>query len=375
LSIQPTIGVGKSTLSRAVAATLKWPLISKDDIRDHTCSWDAFCNQHLAATATAASSPASSSSSPLTASPSSSSTTTRTVQLDSNRLCYEIMWTLARTQLKCGHTGVIIECPLARESLYHRGCELARELNAIAIVIDCWLDGQTWSSRINQRTYDRHAARTELVTSVVYGINTDEPGASGIIIDDANEVLPEPASPFVGTSFRNVPSTTSIGGSFDRPSPLASSAITPPVHQITLDEAVARNTFHKPQTWTALRQLLAHYNGCYRYSLNDTPNLSLNMAVPIDQLRDRVIAFVMTLINTNPLLLSPSTTNHNNDPKSLTRSPSSSSIHQTWLVRMWRFVKYRRSWFLLGLFLLFALSRRSNIRPLIGISSVAMTRQ
>ena len=51
---------------------------------------------------------------------------TRSAEANANALSYEIMWRYAQTQLSCG-LSVIVDCPLAREELYHKGAALAAE--------------------------------------------------------------------------------------------------------------------------------------------------------------------------------------------------------------------------------------------------------
>jgi predicted kinase len=78
-------GSGKSTLSKALATKLQWPLIDKDDARDTL--------QLVAPTAPQL--------------------------LDWNSLSYELFFNFAHAQLKCG-LNIILDCPFARQSLYDR---------------------------------------------------------------------------------------------------------------------------------------------------------------------------------------------------------------------------------------------------------------
>ena len=86
-------GCGKSTLGRALAATLGWPLIDKDDARD--------CLQTLVADCPS---------------------------VDWNNLSYEIMFSYLETQLSLDLDGVIVDSPLARRVLFDRAEALARKV-------------------------------------------------------------------------------------------------------------------------------------------------------------------------------------------------------------------------------------------------------
>ncbi|XVF14441.1 hypothetical protein REPUB_Repub09cG0060400 [Reevesia pubescens] len=94
-------GTGKSTLANALASTLKFPLIDKDDIRDST-----FHLQH-------------SYSSQLL-----------------NDLSYEAIWRVASTQLKIG-LSVIIDSPLSRKTHLDRLLNLAASGGARLLIVEC----------------------------------------------------------------------------------------------------------------------------------------------------------------------------------------------------------------------------------------------
>lgn len=77
-------------LLRDVCKELQWPLIDKDDARD--------CLQRLPAEVRQT--------------------------FDANQLSYDIMFSYCETQLQLG-LSVVLDCPFARVSLYHRARELA----------------------------------------------------------------------------------------------------------------------------------------------------------------------------------------------------------------------------------------------------------
>lgn len=87
-------GCGKSTLGRALAETLKWPIIDKDDARN--AFQPLFSANH---------------------------------HIDWNSLSYDVMFRYAASQLACG-LSVVIDCPLARVELYERATRIAEEVSA-----------------------------------------------------------------------------------------------------------------------------------------------------------------------------------------------------------------------------------------------------
>lgn len=104
---------GKSTLAGALAARLRWPLVDKDDIKDHTAGLP-----------------------------------------NGNVLAYTIMWSVVRRQLELG-LSVIVDSPLSYAVGYATGQELATQTCARLLVIEVTLDEATWRARLEQR------ARTE----------------------------------------------------------------------------------------------------------------------------------------------------------------------------------------------------------------------
>lgn len=100
---------GKSTLAAALSARLAWPLIDKDDIKDHTA--------HLP---------------------------------DGNDLAYRVMWAVVRRQLVQG-LSVIVDSPLSYPIGYATGQALAAETGANLLVVELTLDENTWRRRLNQR--------------------------------------------------------------------------------------------------------------------------------------------------------------------------------------------------------------------------------
>ena len=100
---------GKSSLARALARRLAWPLIDKDDVKDHTL--------HLPA---------------------------------ANTIAYEISWQIAETQLEVG-LGVIVDSPLSYEVAYSAGCTIAARQGIPCIIVETQLDETRWRERFMQR--------------------------------------------------------------------------------------------------------------------------------------------------------------------------------------------------------------------------------
>lgn len=107
-------GTGKTTLTRALAQTLHWPLIDKDDIKDVIY---AGCP-------------------------------------DSGPLSYQTMFQIARRQLLCG-LSVICDSPLMYQRSYQTASAVATETTATLLVIETKLsDWDVWRERIDARKQD-----------------------------------------------------------------------------------------------------------------------------------------------------------------------------------------------------------------------------
>jgi predicted kinase len=107
-------GTGKSTLSRALARILRWPLIDKDDIKDVIY---ADCP-------------------------------------GSGPLSYDTMFRVAARQLACG-LNVICDSPLWYEVAYAHASSIARQHAATLLVLETTLsDLDLWRDRINDRQND-----------------------------------------------------------------------------------------------------------------------------------------------------------------------------------------------------------------------------
>ena len=104
-------GSGKSTLGRALAQKLGCALVDKDDIKD-------IIDGHSDG---------------------------------AGRLAYEVMFNIARKQLRVGNSA-ICDSPLTYEELYRRACRLAREEDASLAVVECVCpDTEEWQQRIEGR--------------------------------------------------------------------------------------------------------------------------------------------------------------------------------------------------------------------------------
>ena len=103
-------GTGKSTLARALCRRLSWPLIDKDDIKDHT--W------------------------PLA---------------NGNELSYAILWQIVETPLSNG-LSVIVDSPLARPQLYETVKTLAKRNRSRLLIVQSEIDLATWKLRLEKRS-------------------------------------------------------------------------------------------------------------------------------------------------------------------------------------------------------------------------------
>jgi predicted kinase len=103
---------GKSTLAHALACAFSWPLVDKDDIKDHTL--------HLA---------------------------------DGNQLAYAILWQIVKRQLGLG-LSVIVDSPLSYPVGYTTACTLADHYNTRLLVVETYLSEESWRARLEARPAD-----------------------------------------------------------------------------------------------------------------------------------------------------------------------------------------------------------------------------
>lgn len=109
--LKGSAGSGKSTLGRALARHLRWPLIDKDDIKD-------VLHEHCP---------------------------------DAGPLSYEVMFRIARTQLLLG-ASVVCDSPLADHRAYEHAVRIVEETEALLAVIECECsDEAAWQQRIEGR--------------------------------------------------------------------------------------------------------------------------------------------------------------------------------------------------------------------------------
>jgi predicted kinase len=104
-------GTGKSTLANALAQRLHWPLIDKDDIKDHLF---------------------------------------RLPNVNSGHLSYEILWQIVNHQLALG-LSVIADTTLSYPRSYAKGAELASAHGARVVVVETQLAEQPWCARLDAR--------------------------------------------------------------------------------------------------------------------------------------------------------------------------------------------------------------------------------
>jgi predicted kinase len=97
---------GKSVLAEALARRLRWPLIDKDDVKDHLL--------HLP---------------------------------DANELAYAIMWQIAGTQLALGLSALAVS-PLSYPQEYEQAAALAVRHNARLLVVETVVEEAEWRRRL-----------------------------------------------------------------------------------------------------------------------------------------------------------------------------------------------------------------------------------
>jgi len=127
VAIKGLPGVGKTTIAHALARRLRWPVLCKDDIRDHLIILDKKVNQQV-----------------------------QGINLDSNDYCYDILHHLAATQLQCG-LSVIVESPLSHAHLYSDLTSIAARLKESCrlVVVECTLPSNVeWEERLATRASD-----------------------------------------------------------------------------------------------------------------------------------------------------------------------------------------------------------------------------
>jgi predicted kinase len=100
---------GKSTLAHALARTLGWPVIDKDDIKDHTL-----------------------------------------LLPDGNRLAYSIMWQITERQLALG-ISLIVDSPLSYPVEYATACDLVERYGARLLVVETQVDEERWRAHLEAR--------------------------------------------------------------------------------------------------------------------------------------------------------------------------------------------------------------------------------
>ncbi|KAI3688792.1 hypothetical protein L2E82_46622 [Cichorium intybus] len=113
-------GTGKTTLARFIAASLRCPLLDKDDIRDSTSAIEAEVESKLL-----------------------------------NDLSYQVLWQMVKTQLSLG-LSVVIDSPLSRKSHLDRLVDLADSFEGTQlVVVECKpKDEAEWRRRLENRGKD-----------------------------------------------------------------------------------------------------------------------------------------------------------------------------------------------------------------------------
>lgn len=116
-------GTGKTTLARFIAASLRCPLLDKDDIRDSTSAIETQMKSQ-----------------------------SHTVSKLLNDLSYEVLWRMVKTQLSLG-LSVVIDSPLSRKSHLDQLVDLAGSFDGSQlVVVECKpKDEAEWRRRLENR--------------------------------------------------------------------------------------------------------------------------------------------------------------------------------------------------------------------------------
>jgi predicted kinase len=161
-------GVGKTTLAKALAKVLNYPVLCKDDIRDSLVILDNRANMLLESNGAKE-------------------------RVDSNPTCYDVLYALMVTQLSCG-LSVIVESPMGRKEIYDRFCELAESCGAITLTIDCGLEKEEWKQRLEtRRTVDKEPAHKphdpdRILAHYAEGIRYDLNRGPHLTLDMSNSI-------------------------------------------------------------------------------------------------------------------------------------------------------------------------------------------
>ncbi len=141
---------GKSTLARGLSRKLGWPLIDKDDVKDHTLRLE-----------------------------------------NGNELAYEIMWSICERQLSQG-LSVIIDSPLTYPVAFDTGVALSKQYRARLLVVETVLNEREWRRRLDARNpaYSQHKIAswedmTDLLVRYDGCWNYEIAPESHLVIDDS----------------------------------------------------------------------------------------------------------------------------------------------------------------------------------------------
>lgn len=75
------------------------------------------------------------------------------MRVDSNDMTYEAMFAVGLTQLRVGMAGVVLESPLGRVGLGERAVQIARDAQALCVLVDCFAERTVWERRLAMRRH------------------------------------------------------------------------------------------------------------------------------------------------------------------------------------------------------------------------------
>ncbi|KAG6551665.1 hypothetical protein Mapa_006752 [Marchantia paleacea] len=256
-------GCAKSTVARALASALRCPVVDKDDIRDATLCLEASDRPAPPAPTTL------------------------------NALSYEVMWRVVETQLQIG-LSVVVDCPLARTSLFQVASALALKYGSASVIVECVArDLHEWKRRLEARARIALSEGDDHHHTVLLPTHSRNSRGSEAQI----------GGPSLHASLHG---DGRVQDSVDSPSQRSQGHVAVPKYDASSVDLVTNTAssvdgnrpttgddgkrglknWHKPSRWEDIQKLLEGYAKCYEYDTGltkklivDTTSLSTEAAV------------------------------------------------------------------------------------------------